>query len=267
MARPPTTAPGTLSSPPRMTAGKTLSPMKLRASALSPLMLPTTTPAVAATAAAMAQEAPSTRGTLTPRAWAACWSSATARMATPSVVPRKKATNTPSIRREITSAPRWTGETMRGPARSGDSGRSCGNPKLPAPQRRRMTPPEDGREADRHHDDGDHGLADEGPEEEPLHEEAEEQAPEEAPQDRQGEGEARELGQEEGPEGPEGEEVALGQVEDAARLVDHDKAQRGEGVHHAHGHAGDHQLEEDGHPTGTSSTRTAVSTTAVVPSW
>src|SRR6058998_3385829 len=82
MMSPPTTAPGTLSRPPRMTAGKTLSP--IRASWVStPSMLPHMTPPMAAVSPSMAHESANTRRTLMPTAIAACWSLATARMTIP----------------------------------------------------------------------------------------------------------------------------------------------------------------------------------------
>lgn len=68
---------------------KTCNPMR-PTSVLTPTMLATRMPATAAVTAAMAQATAKMRWMLMPMLIAACWSSATARMAMPSLVRRKK---------------------------------------------------------------------------------------------------------------------------------------------------------------------------------
>src|SRR5260370_1266272 len=109
MMRPPTTAPGTLSRPPRITAGKTLRPT--RASWVStPSMLPQRTPPRAAASPAMAHEIAKTTWTLMPTAIAACWSLATARMAIPRRLFRKNQAKPTRKTPETTAATTLMGE-------------------------------------------------------------------------------------------------------------------------------------------------------------
>ena len=85
MIAPPTIAPGIESSPPRITTGKTRKPTKLM-SWLTPTRLATMMPPIAAAAADIAHASANTRLMLIPIDSAACWSSATARIAMPSRV-------------------------------------------------------------------------------------------------------------------------------------------------------------------------------------
>src|SRR5690606_3395714 len=140
MSSPPTTAPGTLSRPPTMTAGKTRMPMVERPSVLKLVILPTTTPAATALTSAMPHDTAKIFRTLTPRDKAACWSSATARMATPSVLRLKNRLNKPKNAAETAKPKRCTGERYRSPMMMGTSGMNSGNKKYPGPQMRYMTP-------------------------------------------------------------------------------------------------------------------------------
>ena len=89
ITRPPMTAPGMLSSPPRMTAGKTLRP-KSEKVMFTPLMLPMSTPPIAETTAEMAQESAKIALTEMPIESATWCELAVARIATPSRVNLKK---------------------------------------------------------------------------------------------------------------------------------------------------------------------------------
>src|SRR5690625_249434 len=103
MATPATSAPSTLSSPPTMTTTRTDRP-KIPMAGEMPPMAPTTTPATAAIMAATDQDRENTRGTLMPMEYAAGWSDAVARSATP---PRqyRNTSSTAVIRMTVTMKP------------------------------------------------------------------------------------------------------------------------------------------------------------------
>src|SRR5438045_1872772 len=127
---------------------------------------------------------------------------------------------------------------------------------------------QDAGEAERNHDDGDDRLADHRPQDEPLHGEAEQHREDDGESERPGERDVHVLHHRPEDVRAEEQELALGEVQDAARLVDDDEAQGDEGVDAPHHEAVDGELEEELHQPARSS-RTARSDLmrAVLPSW
>src|SRR5207302_11076370 len=113
-------------------------------------------------------------------------------------------------------------------------------------------------------------LPDHRAQEEPLDEEAEQEGSRQAGGHGEDKRQVGDLRDGQRAERPEGDKVALGQVDHAARLVNQHEPQGRERVDHAHHDPVREELQKDRergrHPPATSATRTAVSTTAVVPS-
>ena len=127
---------------------------------------------------------------------------------------------------------------------------------------------QDARKSQRHHDDGDDRLADEGAQHHPLQDQPEQGGEGEGQEQRGDHGDVRlrDDGQED--VGAEQEKLALGEVQDAARLVDDDESEGDQRVDASHHQAVDHQLEEKLHQAAPIS-RTArfAWMRAVRPSW
>jgi hypothetical protein len=103
-----------LSRPPRITTGNTLSPTSDRREE-APSMLPQMMPPAAAANPAMAHDRANTLDTRIPTTIAACWSSATARMAIPSRLRVKNSPKAIKKTRAITAATTLIGEMNTGP--------------------------------------------------------------------------------------------------------------------------------------------------------
>src|SRR5713101_2898165 len=130
--RPPTTAPGMESSPPRITTGKTLKPTRERFTS-TPMMFPQMMPPRADTMPVIAHASPKYFSTLMPIAMATCWLSATARIAIPLRDFTKNQPN-PARNNRLTRPPTsWIGGMNSGPMMKGSSGMGRGSGRDPAP--------------------------------------------------------------------------------------------------------------------------------------
>src|SRR5262249_60233410 len=127
---PRTRAPATMSSPPRMTTGNTLSPRSAREKSTPPRTLPRMIPPRVDTTVAMHHESAKTHFTLTPSDSATCWLSAVARMAIPVEEKRKKTENAARSAITTTKLHRGTGDTGTGPRWNGSWENSTGNGRV-----------------------------------------------------------------------------------------------------------------------------------------
>ena len=127
-------APTTLSSPPRMATGITLSPKKASDPSTPPRIAPSSMPPTAETIAAMLQESAKMRRTEMPIESATCCEKAVARMAMPERVERKKTVKRTSSAVTHDTLHRYPCETASGPRCTGSGGSTLGKGRVSVPQ-------------------------------------------------------------------------------------------------------------------------------------
>ncbi len=128
-------------------------------------------------------------------------------------------------------------------------------------------PLEHGRQPHGEHDDEDEGFPDEGPEEDPFDDEPQGETAREGQGEGQEDGDFRPGHEGQKEEGADGHQLAVGEIQDAGGLEDHDEPQGRQAVEETDTDAADEKLKKEFHGhSSTSWIRTVVSMTPVRPS-
>src|SRR6266702_2301317 len=254
MSRPPRMAPPMLSRPPTITAGSTLSPRMASDPSTPPRIVASRIPPTADTTAAMLHDRAKIRRTEMPIESATCCESAVARMAMPGRAARAV---------QVAARDRQRPELDRVEREDGGQ-----RPRVGSPDALHDGPQHAG-EAEGHHDHRDDRLADERAQNQALEHDAQDGGEGEGEQQRGADRRVR-AGDGEEDVRSEQQELALREVQDAARLEDDDEAERDQRIDAAHHQAVEEDLEEELHhapPAATRPTERLAWMRAVFPSW